>query len=142
MIRQNQTSQKREIRKKKDQWSTVKLNVDGQSIWIFADEDSCFFKENRDDTIVRKTVLIPKPMRDSIFTLVKDAIINYEVSEEYYSCYAGQYVELILVTSNGSISCNYASIPNWTDVSPTLKKLSQITFDRYKIPQIDRAYNN
>jgi len=67
-------------------------------------------------------------LRDSVFKLGEDAIVNFVNSKEQVSCYAGQYVKIILDNATGSISCSYSSISNWTKISKTLSLLSELTF--------------
>jgi len=108
------------------------------------DQDTCYFSENFADTayakshngqlrIESKKFTVSKPLRDSVFALVEDAIKNHHETTQTVSDYAGQYVTLTLEQYNSSISCKYSSITDWTKVSPTLARISSMTFDKVKL---------
>ena len=124
-------------------WEWLKIEVDKELIWIFATEDTCFYRKKLDEfeiskegekrrKIIEGRFVLNKQQRDSVFFLGEDAIKNFVESDGFVSCYAGQYVSISLKGSTGSISCGYSSISDWTKVSTTLSKLAKMTFDQIK----------
>lgn len=122
-------------------WSFLKIEVNHKLIWIPSDQDTCFYREKLDDEVYQKThngeyktkeirFPISKKIRDSLFSLGEDAIKKFVGCEEFVTCYAGQYVTITLDNPTSSISCSYSSIPDWTKVSKTLYKLSEMTFKK------------
>ncbi len=130
---------------KKHGWEMLKISVDNKTIWVPVDQDTCYFWERFDDSLFAKfhdgdlrveskKFLISKQFRDSLFKLAENAIKNHQETEGYVTDYAGQYVTLTLEQYNSSISCKYSSISDWTKISPTLGKISTMTFD--KVPKV------
>ena len=124
-------------------WETIAINVDDKRVLIPNDQDTCYFAEQFADTeyarahngeyrIEHKKFVLSKSERDTLFKLVEDAIKNHEETSQMVSDCAGQYVTLTLEQYNSSISCKYSSIGNWTTVSPTLSKISSMTFGKVK----------
>jgi hypothetical protein len=122
-------------------WKWLKIEVDKELIWIFATEDTCFYRKKLDEyeiskegektrKIIEGRFVLSKQQRDSVFFLGEDAIKNFVESDGFVSCYAGQYVSVKLEGYTGSIACRYSSISDWTKVSSTLSKLAEMTFDK------------
>ena len=135
--KQNPVEEKQE----ENPWHWLKIEVDKELMWIPANEDTCFYRKKLDDYEItkegekkRKTFearfVLNKQQRDSVFLLGEDAIKNFVESDDFVTCYAGQYVSINLEGYTGSISCGYSSISDWTKVSATLSKLARMTFDK------------
>lgn len=122
--------------KVENEWNLLEIEVDEELIWILRNQDTCFYRKKSADEAYRRIddmeyrredgrFVLSKKMRDSLFVLGEDAITNFVPSKEFLTCYAGKYVRISL---DKSISCNYSSIGNWTKVSKTLFKISEIAF--------------
>ena len=140
---QDKSSADKTILPEKYGWETVKINVDNKKVVVPFNQDTCYFSEKFADTTYAKShnglfrietakFTLSKAQRDTLFKLVEDAIKNHAETSQTVSDYAGQYVTLTLEQYNSSISCKYSSITNWTSVSPTLSKISSMTFDQVK----------
>jgi hypothetical protein len=124
-------------------WELLKIRVDNKSFWVPANEDTCFYSLGTTGTNEIKKhdgklksdihkIYMNKAQRDTIINIALHAITQPIQTDQQISDYAGQYVTISLEYLQTSISCKYSSISDWTRVSPTLKKLNDLTFGRTK----------
>jgi len=120
-------------------WEIVKIYVNDNSLWVPLREDTCFYTEYTSDTAYarqnsgqKKSIMtkfvVSKIQKDSILMLAEDAIKNHNETTQTVSDYAGQSVTITLWQYNSSLTCKYSSISDWTRISPTLAKLSRLTY--------------
>lgn len=125
------------------EWDLFKIKVDQRQFWIPFDEDSSILVTQLPDSVTKKfranqkayiseKILIPKAEKDSILKLAIDAITRPVLIVQEVSDYAGQYLTLTLEYAGATkLECKYSSVYSWTSISPTLKKISERTFEKY-----------
>jgi hypothetical protein len=125
------------------EWDLFKIKVDQRQFWIPFNEDSSilvtqlpdsvtkYFRSNQ-KTYISKTILIPKAEKDSILKLAIEAITKPVLTVKDVSDYAGHYLTLTLEYAGATkLECKYSSVYSWTSISPTIKKISERTFEKY-----------
>ncbi len=138
---QDKTTVDKKATQDKYGWEIAKILVDKEEIWVPADQDTCYYSIEIKDTAYSRThngqlridlkkFTLSKQDRDSVILLVENSIKNHQETDQIVSDYAGQYVTLKLEQYNSSILCKYNSISDWTRISPTLTKLSRLTYGR------------
>ena len=77
---------------------------------------------------------LSKQERKDLLDYCYQTIINPDTLTGRVSDYQGQFVLIQIEKGQTVISCKYSSVANWQSISPTLKKIDELTFGKIKPP--------
>lgn len=126
----------------RNEWDFLKIRVDKETFYVSSNQDACYYypplatneqKKSIDEQKINSVkIVLSKAERDSLFSLATEAITSPIITNQEVTCYSGQYVTISLEKMNTTVTCNYASISDWTKISSTFKKINSMTFEKVK----------